>query len=62
MPDASPALLLHQIIVGAVLGIEIGVDVHLAHIVEQIKIEIIYPAFFQLFSKISSTLPMLRRS
>ena len=51
MADAAIALLRHQIIIGAVLGIQVGVDIHLAHIVEQIEIKVIHTAFLQLFFK-----------
>ncbi len=51
VPDTSRRLLRHQIAVDAVAFIQIGVDVHFAHIVEQVKIEVAGLAFFQLFLK-----------
>ena len=51
MADAPGLLLLHQIIEDAVFLIQIGVNVHLADVVEQIKVEILHPAFLQLLLK-----------
>ena len=49
--DAAVLLLLHEIVKDAVLGVQVGVDVHLAHVVKQIEVEIIHPALFQLLLK-----------
>ena len=51
MADSSVLLLLHQIIEDAVLLIQISVNVHLADIVEQVKIKIRDPALFKLLLK-----------
>ena len=47
--DAAVFLLLQQVVQNAVLGIQVGVDVHLAHIVEQVKVKVVHPALLQLF-------------
>ena len=51
MPDPSGRFLLHQIFVNPVFFIQIGIYVHLADVVEQIKIKVFHPAFFQLLFK-----------
>ena len=51
MADAAVSLLLQQVVQNAVLGVQIGVDVHLTHIVEQVKVEVIHPALLQLLFK-----------
>ena len=51
MTDAAAALLLDEIIEGAVAGIEVCINIHLADVVEQIKIKIVRLTFFQLFFK-----------
>ena len=51
MPDPAVLLLFHQILEDAILRVQIGVDIHLADIVEQIEIKIIHAAFFQLLFK-----------
>lgn len=49
--DTAAPLLLHQIVVDAVLRVQIGVDVHLTDVVEEIEIKIVHPALFQLLLK-----------
>ena len=49
--DSSLFLLLHQIVENTVFLIQIRVNVHLTHVVEQVKIKIVHLAFFQLFFK-----------
>ena len=51
MADAARGFLLHQIVVDAVLGVEVGVDVHLADVVEEVEVKILDAALFQLFFK-----------
>ena len=51
MADAASLFLLDKVIEDAVLRVEIGVDVHLADVVEQIKVEIGNAALFELFFK-----------
>ena len=46
MTDPSIFLLLHQVLKDSVLGIKIGIDVHLTDIVEQVKIKVCNTAFF----------------
>ena len=48
MPDAAVLLLLHQVVMDAVPGVQVGVDVHLAHIVEEIEVKVVHLALFQL--------------
>ena len=48
VPDAAVSLLLHEIVIDAVPGVQIGVDVHLAHVVEEIEVEVVHPALLQL--------------
>ena len=49
MTDAARRLLLHEIGICTVFFlIEIGVDVHLAYVVEQIEIKVIHAALFEL--------------
>ena len=43
--------LLHQIIVDSIFRIQIGVYVHLAHIMEQVEVKIFHLAFLQLCFK-----------
>ena len=47
--DAAVLLLLHQVVIDAVLGVQVGVDVHLAHVVEQVEVEVVHLALFELF-------------
>ena len=49
--DTAAPLLLHQIVVDAVLRVQVGVDVHLTDVVEEIEIKIVHPALFQLLLK-----------
>ena len=49
--DAPIALLLDEVVVNAVLRVEILLDVHLAHVVEQIKIKILHAALCELLLK-----------
>ena len=51
MADTAAPLLLHQIVVDAVLRVQVGVDVHLTDVVEEIEIKIVHPALFQLLLK-----------
>ena len=46
--DAAVFLLLHQIVIDAVLGVQVGVNVHLTHIVEQIEVEVVHLALLEL--------------
>ena len=46
--DAAIPFLLPQIVHNAVLFVQIGVDIHLADVVEQVEIKIFHLAFFQL--------------
>ena len=48
MADAAVFLLLHQIVIDAVLGVQVGVNVHLTHIVEQIEVEVVHLALLEL--------------
>ena len=48
MADAAVFLLGQQVVIGAVLGVQVGVDVHLAHVVEQVEVEVLHLAFLQL--------------
>ena len=48
MLDPTIFLLLHQIVIDAVLRIQISIDIHLADIVKQIKIKVFHLTFFQL--------------
>ena len=48
MLDPACFLLLQQIICKADLIIKVLIDVHLAYIVEQIEVEIVYLAFLEL--------------
>ena len=49
MPDPSVLFLLHKIAVDPILLIvQIGVNVHLAHIVKEIEIEVFHSQFLQL--------------
>ena len=49
--DAAVFLLLHEIVVDAVLRVEILLDVQLAHVVEQVEIKILHAAFLELLLK-----------
>ena len=51
MPNSAGLFLLHQIFVNSVFFIQIGVYIHLADVVEEVKIKVFHPAFFQLFFK-----------
>ena len=51
MPDAAVLLLFHQILENTIFRIQILFNIHLAHIVKQIKIKVIHPAAFQLLFK-----------
>ena len=51
MADAAVLLLLHQIVEDAVLGVQIGVDVLFAYVVEQIEVKVIHLALPQLLLK-----------
>ena len=47
--DAALVLLRHQVAVDAVFFIvQIGVDVHLAHVVEEVEVEVVHTQLFQL--------------
>ena len=51
MADAPVFLLGQHIVQNTVLGVQVGVDVQLTHVVDQIKVEIVHPALFQLLLK-----------
>ena len=51
MADTAVLFLLQQVVQNAVFGVQVGVDVHLAHIAEEIEVEVIHPALLQLFFK-----------
>ena len=51
MADPSVFLLLHQIFKNPIFFVQIGVNIHLAYIVEQIKIKVGHTAFFKLTFK-----------
>lgn len=50
-PDVYHLLLLHQVVQKPVRGGRVGVDVHLAPIVKEVRAEVIYPALPQLLFK-----------
>ena len=51
MADTAGTFLADQIVINAIFLIQIGVDIHLTDVVEQVKIEIGNLTFFQLFFK-----------
>ena len=51
MPDAPQTLLFQKVIHDAPPRVEVGVDGHLAHIVQQVEVEIFHAAFLQLLLK-----------
>ncbi len=48
VPDAAVGFLGGKVSVDAVLGIQVGIDVHFADIVEEVEVEIVHLALFQL--------------
>ena len=46
--DPARGLLLSEVGVDAVLGVQIGIDVHFADVVKEVEVEIVHLAFFQL--------------